>query len=663
MSYLKFLVIIFLFCVFYINQGLKAQSQPGNEQKFVVGAYMHSTPWPRVDSIYYNFPDSALFSLWRAKALGINTAMVFVRQPEKDEDIFYVGNQQDPLRTNMGVLEEFPNVIAMNQYSAYRLLLDVEPSPPNKTIRNFDYIYFYSGAYYSKWDATLPAIPTGELGLKHNFGSRIFFNGKYYWSSGTGHPVDLLVKGPNYFQETRYRSSKYPHPWANEVQTYEVNFSMKLKNNPLPEEENDPMCEIIVWVKYLIDGIEYQEALESKTLKVGEIGIQGNQILSYNYENFCQNAFSAREQTSLCPPGSKELVDVEFRVKYLNPNHELLIDFIEIYDIDIWWNRLRDEELQEIAREKIATYLNKFKSVNIQFYKNNLKYFFGVDEPHTVDAYIPHAFVQSVLDSLNNAWAEGAPLLFTHFMPEWNGYRNDAKVIPPFVNIVKPKPFHFYYPPFYHSVHIENSLEFFRNVLTQAKEAVGNDDFWVTIEVWEDPEDFLDWRQPTPAELNASVMLALAHGAKGIFYEPFYSYGTVKGLLEPEEPYEPKDIGIQARDFINPRLNGKLGNTLLGLNYTGNYLQHKYFTPSQASAPPPSVSDYLSIWENTYIHDVNWHAGFFERPNHFEDRYFLLVNLLPNTQKLLKLRLQDLFKVTQITGLEMLKVNSIQRLR
>ena len=282
------LSIILLFILISIGS---AQAQQGEPSEFVIGAYMQSTPWERSPAPYYSLPDSALFSLWRAKALGINTAMVYTRQPDYDHNIFYQGDQRQILPSNMSDLQDFPYVIGMNTSSAYRLLDGTQPNPPNTAIRNFDYIFFYTGAYYSKWDATISLIPPDELGLKHSFGSKILYNGKEYWSSGSGHYEDFLVKGPNYNQETRYRSSTYPHPWANEVQTYKANFNMLLKIPPEASELDDPLCEIIVWVKYSIDSTIYQEPLTFRLLKVGEIGIPANRILSYDFGDFCQNAF------------------------------------------------------------------------------------------------------------------------------------------------------------------------------------------------------------------------------------------------------------------------------------------------------------------------------------------------------------------------------------
>ena len=115
------IVLISLFCLSFISNA--------QQDQFVVGAYMHSTPWDR-DSINFNLPDSALFSLWRAKALGINTAMVYTRQPNYDKNISYTGNQNiDGMNSNMDELQEFPNVIAMNTYSSHILLDGLPPFP------------------------------------------------------------------------------------------------------------------------------------------------------------------------------------------------------------------------------------------------------------------------------------------------------------------------------------------------------------------------------------------------------------------------------------------------------------------------------------------------------------------------------------------------------
>jgi hypothetical protein len=104
-------------------------------------------------------------------------------------------------------------------------------------------------------------------------------------------------------------------------------------------------------------------------------------------------------------------------------------------------------------------------------------------------------------------------------------------------------------------------------------------------------------------------MLALSYGAKGIFFEPFYSSGNVKGLMKLEAPYAPRDIGIQVRDNISPRLNGTLGNTLLGLQYSDNFINIEY--QEQLPESFDNQADFLTIQHSGMSY--HWHAGFFNQ--------------------------------------------------
>ena len=414
------------------------------QDKFIIGAYMQSTPFEN-DSL--NQPDSALFSLWRAEALGINTAMIRLRLPQADSG--YVGPEPGVLLTNMEVARDFDNVIGMNQKSSIGVADGIDT---NDYIRNFDWIFFYSGAYYSKWDATSELVNAGTLGLKHDFGHRDTLNGIIYWSSDTiPHPDEFLVKGPNYNQETRYRSSTQSSGYSDTTH-YIANFNLKLKYTPPPGTLDDPICEIIVKAAYTLncDWDEfYYDTLASRVLTVGDIGNPNAHILTYEYSDYCPNngGWDKERENINCDCPGKYLDNVEFQVRYIG-NQKLLINYVEVYDKGIWLDFLSREFLQNQARQKIADYLQKFHLTNPQCYSNNLKYFFGIDEPHTVDSYVPLAFVESVLDSLNNVLPGGAPLLFIHLYPEWDGQRNGADVFPPYINTVHPQPTHFYYAPF-----------------------------------------------------------------------------------------------------------------------------------------------------------------------------------------------------------------------
>jgi len=130
-------------------------------------------------------------------------------------------------------------------------------------------------------------------------------------------------------------------------------------------------------------------------------------------------------------------------------------------------------------------------------------------------------------------------------------------------------------------------------------------------------------------------MLALAHGSKGIMIWAFtssYSSGTVKECGDVivyfdamvEINLTPTDLYYYVKDELSPRLNGKLGKTLLSLDYTGNYLQLKYSPPTYNAS---TVSfDYLTLSRNS-TESINFHAGFLENGNLPDDKHFLLANL------------------------------------
>jgi hypothetical protein len=126
-------------------------------------------------------------------------------------------------------------------------------------------------------------------------------------------------------------------------------------------------------------------------------------------------------------------------------------------------------------------------------------------------------------------------------------------------------------------------------------------------------------------------MLTIAHGAKGIFFEPYYTYGdTITGLVYKMQNgiFPPRDLFFKAQS-IAERLRGILGGRLASLDYSGNYISARYFTPSDD--PSNQTHDYLTLPYNQTATTMNWHSGFFDRNGYSDDKYFFLVNLLPNT--------------------------------
>lgn len=146
------------------------------------------------------------------------------------------------------------------------------------------------------------------------------------------------------------------------------------------------------------------------------------------------------------------------------------------------------------------------------------------------------------------------------------------------------------------------------------------------------------------------VMLALAHGSKGILFEWFDSFPEynlyepcpntyLKCLVDLEGNPEISEIDQETlyntvKNKLVPRLKGKLGERLMRLNYSGNYLQYRYQIPTDN--PEPVESNYLTLGFGIYdAHERNWHCGFFDRPAHPEDKYFMLANLYLNVDSMM----------------------------
>lgn len=150
-------------------------------------------------------------------------------------------------------------------------------------------------------------------------------------------------------------------------------------------------------------------------------------------------------------------------------------------------------------------------------------------------------------------------------------------------------------------------------------------------------------REPSAEELNASLMLALSHGAKGIIFWKM-SDGTAqeyncndeivryKVLLNREtNGFSANPLFYYLMNSFSPRITGVLGATLNKLNYTGNYLNLKYFIPTDSYQPV--TYDYLTLGLYPSAQTMNWFAGLLIDSLDSENNYFLLTNLLTNTSK------------------------------
>ena len=163
--------------------------------------------------------------------------------------------------------------------------------------------------------------------------------------------------------------------------------------------------------------------------------------------------------------------------------------------------------------------------------------------------------------------------------------------------------------------------------------------------------EWCHWRKPDSTELKAMSMLSLAHGVKGLLfwsYDIKHTYYWAPCNVEYDcivnkvgEEFIKSELWYVIKNNLSARLKGPLGNTLLGLDYTGDYISYKYFIPSQTDFPQPPSFDYLTIGLQSTVEDLNWHVGFFDHPSYADNKYFLMTNLWTNSSKSIQVKVTE----------------------
>src|SRR5690606_5152 len=316
---------------------------------------------------------------------------------------------------------------------------------------------------------------------------------------------------------------------------------------------------------------------------------------------------------------------IQFCVDWLGDYNTgiLYVDFAEVYDND-GWNRYVNPETHQEVIDSIEAYAQRYSDWD------NIKYWYTHDDRRTTDAFIPIKTVDAIVDSVSNT------NLITHFF-EVNVYKNGEYLYDMFYNNVQPEKLMFNAYPFhtdtlpghgFKSLHLKmqqsHNLQPGFYYVPQSFGRLNSQG-----QVW-------GWYKPSSAELKASTMLALAHGSKGIIFAEYYECwfssgggGWIDGIVDSLG--SPSQLWYVINDNLAPRLAGTFGKPVLRLDYSGNYLQLDYFTPTD-DPPLPAIYNYLTLGYYQSVNDMNWHAGFFERPNHPEDKYFFLVNILTTAE-------------------------------
>ncbi|MCC6256496.1 MAG: hypothetical protein IT276_16400, partial [Ignavibacteriaceae bacterium] len=477
---IKFLALFFLFITFN-NYIIIAQTTDGH---FPVGAFMGSDP---TEAVKLSYDESGLNTIvWKA------------------------------YQSNQSYLNKY-DVMAFN-------------------INSTDWINHYATGCYSKWESEENQTDTLKIGVKHirkngdTIGSAANWAGVQCWSTiGLNGPADSLIYGPHYFQAKLYRRV-YPEP--QNVIKFIARYKMALAYDPQEVNPSDPVCKIKVVYRYndINDNSKkYTDILLEKTLTVSDFPIPGSFKIfdfdgsSYQYNT---NIFPSDNLGRYSPEPVEinytdwvEGTGIQFCVDWLGDSGlgTLYVDYAEVYD-NYGWHTYIDNPTEVI--NNITTYLSDYSRTEWP----NLKYWYAHDEPHSIDAFIPIHIVDSLVRAVDSI-----PLI-THFF-EVNVYKNGEYIYDRFYNTVLPDKLMFDAYPFHTNPLIGHDFESLPTKLQQSHELQPG--FYYV------PQAFgliyssgQGWYKPSSEELNASVMLALAYGSKGIMFSDYYSYQSDYGLVD-----------------------------------------------------------------------------------------------------------------------------------
>lgn len=448
-----------------------------------------------------------------------------------------------PSASNKSYLEKFDKSIALN-------------------IEDQDYyIHNYTLGYYKIWQAeeNIP-YPDLKAGIKHSIGVPGRIDGDSCWMIPENIPFQAnadnrFIYGPHSAQENMFRQTTLTAGWP---LLYNINFRMKVL-----DEQVDPateVCSITIKYSYSIDGIPQDTILLTGTIiTAGNLTNQfQDRIFQYRIPvNLKDNPAIPMDY----PEGyedRKRGQGVQYIVERLS-NVGFAIDYIEIWD----GKQMIDYKLNDsIFSTNILSKASEQSTIS------NLEFWHGSDAPLAIDHYQPYRIVDSILTT------NDYPSLITNFYPSQDNLLNGWNSMQGWVDAVHPKKFYLEcYPTWCSDTpspcdSMDRMLEYLRTRLQMTFDATAdtqlNHDFYYMAPVigYQDRPGHPYYRQPIGIEFRAMVMLALAHGAKGLFVMEYHSYWEsngsylrTQGLVNLDGSFT--DLWYYIKDNISPRINGK----------------------------------------------------------------------------------------------------------
>jgi hypothetical protein len=419
------------------------------------------------------------------------------------------------------------------------------------TQSKFEYIQHYTTCFYSKWEAEENQEDPERVGFKHydyynpgiTFGDTATWKGEKCWSTeGLSAPACSLMYGPHYRQEKRYKRLYNTELWGIDTVQYVVRFNMAL-SNPQGVHANEDVCRIKVVFRYKVDSLHYDTEFKSRILKVSDFNQDSSFTLFYLHEN-PDSIWYQYPDSFIVPRNADKLIDpsvstlnyidyesytgIQYWVEWLRNDNKcnLYLDYVELYDND-GWNFYLDPLTHDDVVDSIKAYALRFKNEGW----SNIIYWAGVDEPYIIDTYMP----VHIVDSLIRSYPVQAPPVTTPFNPTWTWDHkvNGEDQMAQYYNIAKPSRLNLSINPCAEDWPRIRAFDYEWMKFNFQRASALDPNFWYNAQAHglltqKNTHDWCVWRKPEPPELKSMVMLALAHGAKGIMFFWFESIPQVE---------------------------------------------------------------------------------------------------------------------------------------
>ncbi|NWF49977.1 MAG: hypothetical protein HXY49_05500 [Ignavibacteriaceae bacterium] len=319
-----------LLAVFFIILTSRAICQQNELSEFLFGSFVASS-----DSIAYTVYNN----YEQISSMGLNSVFQKARR--------YIPGSLG-WEENLTQLNQFTYVYPANTIADWPSLYNGEPE-------KIDWIYNFSNAMYSKWEAEGDDELFNQNVRIKNTNGQIYLDQdgtKGIKSTVSSQAGDSLIFGPHYYQYP-----VYVFGYASMCVPIEYIANFRLKRGYTQQSESTPLCTLQVirgkqtarqvggnWV---IDW-EEEELLEEKIVTIGELSVNEYGVISINYKH----AESAEElinnpnypDTSLMPQGRLDVPEcllagscVKYQVIW-SGSAELFVDHVEVFDSLFWKN-------------------------------------------------------------------------------------------------------------------------------------------------------------------------------------------------------------------------------------------------------------------------------------------------------------------------------------